>query len=253
MDLKQREEILEKNLCKYQLKPLLRNKAKYLPIPFNPDSIEYSISIELLAQMLFFKRKELDILIGMVYTRFKDINQVLEIFYQLVDSDLLDYNSDSKQVITVYSLEPEEEEKLQQMMYPQPMLLPPKKVVRNSDTGYRYLPKSSIVLRNSFFKEDVNLDHINRVNSVPLRINKEVLENLEHKPKKTLPTVKDRENWNRFVRQQREIAESYKDDTFYLTHKYDKRGRIYCQGYHITYQGDDYSNALVEFANGEKL
>jgi DNA-directed RNA polymerase len=40
---------------------------------------------------------------------------------------------------------------------------------------------------------------------------------------------------------------------FWLTHKYDKRGRTYCQGYHVSYQGNDYNKACIEFADGEPL
>jgi len=37
---------------------------------------------------------------------------------------------------------------------------------------------------------------------------------------------------------------------FYLTHKYDKRGRTYCQGYHVNIQGNDWNKSVIEF--GEK-
>ena len=40
-------------------------------------------------------------------------------------------------------------------------------------------------------------------------------------------------------------------DTFYLPHKYDKRGRTYCQGYHVSYQGAAWNKAVIEFANEE--
>jgi len=42
-------------------------------------------------------------------------------------------------------------------------------------------------------------------------------------------------------------------DRFWLTHKYDKRGRTYAQGYHVNPQGNDWNKACVEFANKEKL
>jgi DNA-directed RNA polymerase len=41
------------------------------------------------------------------------------------------------------------------------------------------------------------------------------------------------------------------DNEFYLTHKYDKRGRIYCQGYHVNYQGTPWNKAVIQFANEE--
>ena len=38
---------------------------------------------------------------------------------------------------------------------------------------------------------------------------------------------------------------------FYLTHKVDKRGRIYAQGYHITTQGTAFKKAMIELAEPE--
>lgn len=38
---------------------------------------------------------------------------------------------------------------------------------------------------------------------------------------------------------------------FYLTHRYDTRGRTYSQGYHVNPQGNDWNKAIVEFAKEE--
>ena len=43
------------------------------------------------------------------------------------------------------------------------------------------------------------------------------------------------------------------DPTFYLTHAYDKRGRTYAQGYHVSYQGNDWNKACVQFGRAEAL
>jgi DNA-directed RNA polymerase len=40
---------------------------------------------------------------------------------------------------------------------------------------------------------------------------------------------------------------------FYMTHKYDKRGRTYSQGYHINPQGNDWNKAVIEFADKEVI
>jgi hypothetical protein len=42
-------------------------------------------------------------------------------------------------------------------------------------------------------------------------------------------------------------------NVFYLTHRYDKRGRTYCQGYHVNYQGTAWNKACVEFAQKELI
>ena len=40
---------------------------------------------------------------------------------------------------------------------------------------------------------------------------------------------------------------------FWLTHKYDRRGRTYAVGYHINSQGTDYNKAVLELSKQEKL
>jgi DNA-directed RNA polymerase len=46
------------------------------------------------------------------------------------------------------------------------------------------------------------------------------------------------------------ILEEYGNE-FYLTHRYDKRGRVYCQGYHISYQGNAWNKSVIELADKE--
>jgi DNA-directed RNA polymerase len=38
---------------------------------------------------------------------------------------------------------------------------------------------------------------------------------------------------------------------FYLTHRYDKRGRTYAQGYHVNTQGNCWNKAVIELADEE--
>ena len=40
-------------------------------------------------------------------------------------------------------------------------------------------------------------------------------------------------------------------DRIYLTHKVDKRGRTYCQGYHINTQGNSWQKAVVQLLDKE--
>ena len=250
MDVHYKEKLLETELNKYQLLPYLRERVADIPIPFEKSSIEAEIAKDILAQLLFYKRTTPDVLVGLLYKRFPNTEVVLSVLDALIEQDYLDY-TERHQIVTKFSLPQEEENKLQTLMYPLPLVVPPLPLKRNSDSGYWYAARTCLVLRSSFMKGDINLDHLNRVNAISFRINKEVLSNRKHTPKKELPTVQDRANWQKFVEQQEQVAKFYEDTPFYLTHKYDKRGRIYCQGYHISYQGDDFTKALVEFSEGE--
>lgn len=249
--LELKERTLEQDMCKYQLMPYLRDIAKTLDISL--EGIEKDIAVEVLSYMIFYKYKEISVIVGLLYARFRNIDKILEVIeYLIAEDDLLDCN-DYTVLVTKFKLVPSEAEKLSSMLYPLPLVIPPAPLTKNYETGYHYMPKKCVVLKTKYTHVDVNLDHINRVNSIPLRINTDVINNCANLPKKELKTQKDKQNWNRFVRQQREIVNFYKDAPFYLVHRYDKRGRVYCQGYHISYQGCDYTNACIEFAEGEPI
>jgi len=38
-----------------------------------------------------------------------------------------------------------------------------------------------------------------------------------------------------------------------MTHRYDKRGRVYCMGYHVNYQGTPWNKAVIELADKEMI
>ena len=251
-NLEEIQKTIETVVNKYRLVPFLRERAKSISIPLE-DNLEQAIAVDILAHMMFYKRTTPDVLIGLLYKRFSNVELCLKVLDTLIGVDLLDYDHNDNRIITRYTLLNSDTDLVNQMMYPPPMVIPPKKVIRNTDTGYHFSPRSSIVLRNSFYAGNTNLEHINRVNSIPLRLNAYVVSNRKHEPKNELKSVKDRINWNKYVTIQSTLTDYYKDRTFYLTHKYDKRGRVYCQGYHISYQSDDFTNSLVEFANGEKV
>lgn len=249
MELEAKERQLETYFCKYNLKSFLRAKAKELTIPIE-DELEYSIAVDMLAYMLFYKNTLTSVLVPLLFVRFKDINKILKVLTTLVNADFLDYTR-AHRIITKNFLSEEDSRMISLLLYPLPMVVKPLPLTRNSQSGYKYLPATCLILRRHFFKEDINLDHLNRLNSIPLRLNKAVLANCS--PKKEIINRKERENYERFREQQHGIAEFFQEEPFYLTHKYDARGRVYCQGYHLSYQSDDFTNALIEFADGEKV
>ena len=38
-----------------------------------------------------------------------------------------------------------------------------------------------------------------------------------------------------------------------MKYRYDYRGRTYCEGYYLNYQGNDYCKSILEFANKELI
>jgi hypothetical protein len=113
--------------------------------------------------------------------------------------------------------------------------------------------------RINYHTGNICLDHLNRMNSIQLKLNKPFLRKYEEAPTFTF-TDKDgnydpdkEHQWELF------IANSYRSyiklvragNRFHLLHRYDKRGRCYAAGYHINTQGSSFKKAIVQLANAE--
>ena len=108
------------------------------------------------------------------------------------------------------------------------------------------------------------LDHINRMNRLKLTINQDVV-TLVKNQWRNLDKAKDGETREDFEKRKRAFEKydrtsrdvikliQQEGEHFHLTHKYDKRGRTYCQGYHVSYQAAPWNKAVIEFADKELI
>lgn len=117
--------------------------------------------------------------------------------------------------------------------------------------------QGSMILGSSlnFHKGNLCLDHINRMNKIPFKLNKEFFKLYEETPKHTLDTIEKQQQWDTFVK---DSSKKYleligSDNRCYLNHKYCTRGRTYAVGYHINTQGSSYKKAIIQLANKEYL
>jgi hypothetical protein len=115
-----------------------------------------------------------------------------------------------------------------------------------------YIP----ILGNCFKKhdQDVCKDHIDRMNSVAFTLESRLIDLLPETPTAELETPEQQQQWADFVNDSYimylKIIMGY-DNQFYLLHNHDTRGRCYCSGYYINYQGSSYKKAIVQLANKE--
>ena len=100
---------------------------------------------------------------------------------------------------------------------------------------------------------DICLDHIQRMNSIALCLDERIIHSMEEYKKHEPETVEQEEQWQIFKRQSAEVYRTVLDNgnRFYLRHNYDTRGRCYCEGYYINYQGSSYKKAIVQLADKE--
>ncbi len=255
---------LERLFNKNQLIPRIRKEfqdEKQFTEYMEDQKIPVQFGLDLLVQMCLHKRAKLTTLIGCLRHHFQNNQLTADMIYKAAQANLLFYNSGLRMFIIRFDIAPEVQAELDRFQFPLPMVVPPFEVKNNRETGY-ITSGGSIILRHNHHDHDVCLDHINRVNQIRFVINQNTVRMVKNKWR-NLDKPKSGETKDDFNRRKRAFEKydrSAKDviqlllkegNEFYLTHRYDKRGRIYCQGYHVTYQGAPWNKAVIEFAEQE--
>lgn len=137
--------------------------------------------------------------------------------------------------------------------YLPPMLVKPKALRNNRDNPHLTYNDSLILGKGNHHEGDICLDVLDKKNSVELCLDTDFLSSVEEEPKNPPTDHLQIKQWNEFKRQSYEVYELMvkAGNRFYQTYKYDKRGRIYAQGYHISTQGTAFKKASIELANKE--
>lgn len=268
MDLTNQIE-LEQLFNKNQLLPRMRKEfmtAEFLSY-CQEHEIHYPFALDLLAQMALHKRANVETMVGILarhFEEFKDPHQACaDALWVAVERDLVDWHEFSQEFVFRYDVSDEVKLELERFQYPLPFVVEPKPVHSNEDTGY-FTSKGSVILKQNHHEDDVCLEHINRLNRMKLRINPDTARMVKNqwrnldKPKQGEDKadfekrVKAFEKYDRVSREVMEAICMTDDDAgFWLTHRYDKRGRTYAQGHHVQYQGTPWNKAVVEFYDKE--
>lgn len=257
---------IERLFHKNQLFPRIKGEFTQYPV-FGQKMTKHEIPVEfgydLLVQMVLHKRAKLEVLVGILRKHFNgDSQATADYILKAVQADLIDWNPVTRQCIVRFDITPDVQQDLDRYQFPLPMVVEPKELKTNEDTGY-YTHRNSVILKNNHHGFDVCLDHLNRMNRIKLRLNMQVAKTIKNqwrsldKPKpdedqkEFQKRVKAFEKYDRTTHDVLDHLGLSNEGEFYLTHKYDKRGRTYCQGYHVNYQGATWNKAVVEFAQGE--
>lgn len=225
------------------------------------EGIPRKFGIDLMVQMALHKRCDLATLVGTLRHHFNDPQLTVDMIKKCAEADLVDWSPDMQIFIVKVDIGRDVQEDLDRYQFPLPMVVPPKQVMDNNESGY-LLGSGSIILRKNHHNDDVALDHINRMNAVKFTINQTTATMVKNKwrnldKKKEGETDQDfdkrKKAFEKYDRTAKDVIGKLTQhgNEFYLTHKYDKRGRTYCQGYHVNYQGTAWNKAVIEFANQE--
>jgi len=225
--------------------------------------IEVNFGFDLLVQMVLHKRATLPALVGSLRKHFDgDCQTTTDELTKAIGADLVNWSPVTRQFIVKFGISDDVQQDLDRYQYPLPMVVPPLPLTDNRDTGY-YTSQNSVILRQNHHDDDVCLDHLNQVNKIRFRINRDVANTIENrwrnldKPKpdeemaEYQKRVKAFEKYDRTAHDVMDHLGIATEGEFYLTHKVDKRGRTYCQGYVVNYQGTAWNKAVIQFANEE--
>ncbi len=212
------------------------------------------------------------------------IQTVAEILAVLCETDIFNINKPHPKASLYIQSNIQFDEKLTNFInfscYLPPLVYKPRKLTHNRSTAYYTHESDSVILGggHNHHDGDVCLDVLNSRNSVPLSLDVEFLCTVEEEPTFDLNKVSDETiekyerrgypltDWEKadLVRQQKTNWLRYKEQSyyfyslmvnqgnhFYLSNKYDKRGRLYSQGYHINAQGTAFKKAALNLADKE--
>ena len=139
--------------------------------------------------------------------------------------------------------------------YLPPMVCIPETVKTNFESGHLTVNDTQILGKHSSHCDDICLDILNIQNQIPLKLCTEFISTVEEEPNPGSPldSVEKEINWNR---QKCESYEIYlllakQGNKFYQLNSYDKRGRLYTNGYHVNFQGASFKRACIELHNEE--
>jgi hypothetical protein len=227
---------------------------KEIPLPFGFD---------LLTQMALHKRTTLPILVGILRSHFDNSQLTADMILRAAEADLVDWNPNLRVFIVKFTLSDDVQAELDMFQYPLPMVVEPQPITCNTETGY-LMTGGSVILRKNHHDDDVCLDHLNRVNQIKFSIDHDTAHMVRNQWR-NLDKPKAGETKADFEKRKRAFEKydfTAKDviallvqegNEFYLTHKYDKRGRVYCQGYHVNYQGAAWNKAVIQLADKEYI
>lgn len=200
------------------------------------------------------------------------IQTMAEVIAMLSDTDLFDCRktSDGWVVLSRIGLDEEVLRYAYNAFYLPPMIIKPRTVRHNRDSGYITQRGESLILGfyENHHDDDICLDVLNILNANEYELDTELISNLseewhceelsteeymELSHEEKLIYDMDKSTWTDYINQGYKIQTLmlYHGNKFYFQNKVDKRGRIYTSGYHISPQGSSFKKAMINLAKKE--
>lgn len=242
-----------------RIKTYFLEEDKELQEIIKKNQIDSKLAIELVSFMYLCDHANIDMIVGHMLRFFPDVQSCCDWIDKAIDWDLVDYNG--KSFTSCWSIPKSLQKEMEAYQYPLPMLVKPRERKKNTDSAFLTQDKDSVFCGTTFSPEDACIEVLTIQDHIPLKLNMSIVQLTKNqwkslvggqKPDETKEHYQEKlEQFNKYDKSARSLVEKFKDYTFYLINKYDKRGRLYDQGYYIHSQGTDWNKGSIEFADEE--
>ena len=202
-------------------------------LPFFEKVENNSLIVKVLCMVCLHRRLPLEAVVN-IFSH-EEPQTLANILMQLAQAGWLGWDERKEDFVT-YDLPDEIMDKVFSKFFPLPLVEPPQMLYKERGAAYHTERASQSVL-GEYSGQRTNLDTLNLLNTIPLRVNQSVL---------AMGIPKEDP---KFHKDSSKVFEELGDRPFWLTWQFDFRGRVYARGYHVNPQGDDWHKAVVEFAD----
>lgn len=198
-------------------------------------------------------------------SRYHDIQTSADVLWLINQTDLIliDIVGSTRYIKSNMQLSHELINRLTLLCVLPPMVVKPRTLRHNKCSGYLTIDKDSLILgdKENYHDECISLDVLNALNSQALCLDLDICYKFEKEFKSEFDKDTDEylnqcKTHNKAKEQFEYFRDVIQDKTIHFTHKVDKRGRVYSQGYQFNFQGSSYEKACInlktkEFVTGE--
>lgn len=169
------------------------------------------------------------------------INQCEGIIYEI---ELQEKEEEINSYMLVPLFESDHLEWLESIQYPLPMLVEPRKWVSNNEGGW--LSKQESVVHGSMnhHNETQALEALNQLQSIEWELDQDMLL-FPEVPNKELDTQEKKDQFRLMKEASKKAYKEIGTKPFYFVWRFDKRGRMYSQGYQINLQSTNFKKAIL--------
>lgn len=198
-------------------------------------------------------------------SRYHDIQTCADVLWLINQTDLIliEIVGSTRYIKSNMQLTDELVNRLNIMCVLPPMLVKPRTLRQNKSSGYLTINKDNLILgdKENYHDEAISLDVLNTLNQQAFQLDLDVCYKFQKEFKSEFDKDTDEylnqlKTHNKAKEQFEYFRDVIQDKTIHFTHKVDKRGRIYSQGYQFNTQGSSYEKACInlktkEFVEGE--